>query len=118
MSDHRHFPRSRRAYVVGSRPDLRVPVRDVADTGVRVYDTSGAHGDPAQAIDLFAGCRSCATRGSASAATSSRTRAARRSPRTMGGAARRRRSSRRAHEPLRARAGRSVTQLHYARRAS
>ena len=55
MSEHRHFPRSRRSYIVGSRTDLRVPVRDVADTGVRLYDTSGPHGDAAQHVDLFAG---------------------------------------------------------------
>ena len=55
MSDHRHFSRSKRAYLVGSRPELRVPVRDVAATGVRLYDTSGPHGDPEQKIDLFAG---------------------------------------------------------------
>src|SRR6266850_2377010 len=34
MSDHRHFPRSKRAYVVGSRPDLRVPVRARAGRAV------------------------------------------------------------------------------------
>ena len=49
---------SRRVYVEGSRPDLRVPfceVTQVATRGVRgdvpndplrLYDTSGAHGDP------------------------------------------------------------------------
>jgi hypothetical protein len=29
MSDHRHFPRSRRTYLTGSRADLRVPFREI-----------------------------------------------------------------------------------------
>ena len=118
MSDHRHFPRSKRAYVVGSRRDLRVPVRDVANTGVRVYDTSGPHGDPAQSIDLFAGLPKLrdawiAERGDVETypgrpGAARGRRAAR---------ARTRRSSRATRvTPLRARAGRTVTQLHYARR--
>jgi len=49
---------SRRVYVEGSRPDLRVPFRevtqvatrgvrgDVPNDPLRLYDTSGAHGDP------------------------------------------------------------------------
>src|ERR1700688_3408790 len=49
---------SRRVYVEGSRPDLRVPFRevtqvatrgvrgDVPNDALRLYDTSGAHGDP------------------------------------------------------------------------
>ncbi len=54
------FPNSARIYVQGSRPDLRVPMREVtlSDTRrpdgatspnepVRIYDTSGAWGDPA-----------------------------------------------------------------------
>ncbi len=54
------FPSSTRIYVQGSRPDLRVPMREVtlSDTRrpdgvtspnepVRIYDTSGAWGDPA-----------------------------------------------------------------------
>jgi len=53
------FPNSTRIYVQGSRPDLRVPMREVmlSDTrrpdgttspneAVRIYDTSGAWGDP------------------------------------------------------------------------
>jgi phosphomethylpyrimidine synthase len=44
------FPRSRKVYVEGSRPDLRVPFREVAlDDGssVRLYDTSGPWTDAA-----------------------------------------------------------------------
>ena len=61
------FPNSRKVYVEGSRPDLRVPMREVtlspthAREGVEdnppifIYDTSGPYTDPAVAIDLLAG---------------------------------------------------------------
>ncbi|HZP59947.1 MAG TPA: phosphomethylpyrimidine synthase ThiC, partial [Opitutaceae bacterium] len=58
-SGHRLFPASRRVYVAGSRPDLRVPMREIAlsptrlpngtevpNEPVRVYDTAGPWGDP------------------------------------------------------------------------
>ena len=57
-SGHRLFPASRRVYVPGSRPDLRVPMREIVlsptrlpngtevpNEPVRVYDTAGAWGD-------------------------------------------------------------------------
>ncbi len=117
MSDHRHFPRSKRAYVVGSRSDLRVPVRDIADTGIRVYDTSGAHGDPAQSIDLFAGLPKLRDawireRGDVESYAGRTVRPeddGRRGAKTPEFPGTR-------TQPLRARAGRAVTQLHYARR--
>ena len=59
QTGHRLFPSSRRAYVAGSRPDIRVPMREIVLTPtqlpngtevpnepVRVYDTSGPWGDP------------------------------------------------------------------------
>ncbi|MDH3316178.1 MAG: phosphomethylpyrimidine synthase ThiC [Gammaproteobacteria bacterium] len=61
------FPNSRKIYIDGSRPDLRVPMREIslADTlasgGVEknppiyVYDTSGPYTDPAARIDLREG---------------------------------------------------------------
>ncbi len=61
------FPNSRKIYVHGSRPDIRVPMREIslADTQtdkgnepnapVLVYDTSGPYTDPAVQIDLRAG---------------------------------------------------------------
>jgi phosphomethylpyrimidine synthase len=65
---HRCFPASRRVYLEGSRPDLRVPVREidltptrlpngteVANDPVRVYDTAGAWGDPAFHGDVTQG---------------------------------------------------------------
>ena len=61
------FPNSRKVYVTGSRPDIRVPMREIslADTPtdfggesnapVLVYDTSGPYTDPQASIDLRAG---------------------------------------------------------------
>jgi phosphomethylpyrimidine synthase len=63
----RPFPNSRKIYVEGSRPDIRVPMRQIeqADTAasfgaeqnppVTVYDTSGPYSDPEASIDLLAG---------------------------------------------------------------
>jgi phosphomethylpyrimidine synthase len=63
----RPFPNSERVYVQGSRPDIRVPMREVhqddtaASFGVEknpsitVYDTSGPYTDPAASIDLMRG---------------------------------------------------------------
>ena len=63
------FPRSRKVYVEGSRPDLRVPFREISLDGTRspvtgnerpnppvfVYDTSGPYTDPAAALDVRRG---------------------------------------------------------------
>jgi phosphomethylpyrimidine synthase len=61
------FPQSRKVYIQGSRPDIRVPMRQIsqADTPasfggepnapVHVYDTSGPYTDPEVAIDIRAG---------------------------------------------------------------
>ncbi len=64
------FSGSQKIYVAGSRPDIRVPMREVilADTHtdlggeknppVRVYDTSGPYTDPTVTIDLRTGLQS------------------------------------------------------------
>ena len=61
------LPRSRKVYVEGSRPDIRVPMREIAQTDtpaafgaennppVYVYDTSGPYTDPAAKIDIRSG---------------------------------------------------------------
>ena len=61
------YPASRKIYVPGSRPDIRVGMREIAQTPtpsshgeeenppVTVYDTSGPYTDPAAHIDLRAG---------------------------------------------------------------
>lgn len=61
------FSGSRKVYVQGSRPDIRVPMREItlSDTltekgrevnpPVQVYDTSGTYSDPAAEVDLRKG---------------------------------------------------------------
>ncbi|MGB1111337.1 MAG: phosphomethylpyrimidine synthase ThiC, partial [Gammaproteobacteria bacterium] len=61
------FPASSKVYVEGSRPDIRVPMREVEQTDtltsaqpeknppITIYDTSGPYTDPAVEIDLLAG---------------------------------------------------------------
>ena len=61
------FPRSEKIYVQGSRPDIRVPMRQIslddtstdfgaeANAPVLVYDTSGPYTDPAVTIDVRKG---------------------------------------------------------------
>jgi phosphomethylpyrimidine synthase len=52
------FPASTKSFITGSRPDIRVPVRDVLLTSgetVSLYDTSGPYSDPASSIDVRKG---------------------------------------------------------------
>jgi phosphomethylpyrimidine synthase len=61
------LPNSRKVYVTGSRPDLRVPMREVSQSDtpasfgaeknppVFVYDTSGPYTDPSVRIDIRRG---------------------------------------------------------------
>ena len=52
------FPGSRKTYLTGRRPDLRVPMREVVlSTGdsVVLYDTSGPYTDPQQRTDIRLG---------------------------------------------------------------
>jgi phosphomethylpyrimidine synthase len=63
----RPFPASIKRYVTGSRPDIRVPMREIAQTPtatadgieanppITVYDTSGPYTDPDVTIDLLRG---------------------------------------------------------------
>ena len=127
------LPNSRKIYVHGSRPDLRVPMREIsqADTAVHgagsagteknppvtVYDTSGPYTDPLAKIDIRSGlvplrARWIEERGDTEplAGPSSRFGQERLAD---AGLAALRFNLRRA--PRRARAGRNVTQMHYAR---
>ena len=63
----RPFPGSRKIYLSGSRTDIRVPVREISQSGTQtadgiehnpaipVYDTSGPYTDPEIAINLLKG---------------------------------------------------------------
>ncbi len=61
------LPNSRKIYVEGSRPDIRVPMREIAQADtpasfgaevnppLAVYDTSGPYTDPTAKIDIRSG---------------------------------------------------------------
>ncbi len=79
------LPNSRKIYVTGSRPDIRVPMREITQSDtpdsfggeknppVYVYDTSGPYSDPEAKIDIRAGLpRAARSAGSTSAATPKR----------------------------------------------
>jgi phosphomethylpyrimidine synthase len=125
------FPNARKVYVTGSRPDIRVPMREIrqSDTPaafgaepnppIFVYDTSGPYTDPQARIDIRRGLPALRQRwieergdtevlpGPSSAYGRARAAdpalAALRFPGLQ-------------RQPRRARPGANVTQLHYARR--
>jgi len=115
-------PAARKIYVTGSRPDLRVPVREITlaepNPPVHLYDTSGPYTDPAVTIDLEQGLERrrlpwILERGDVEelpAPTSEyrrdRDADARLDELRFPGSL----------KPLRAKPGRRVTQMHYARR--
>ncbi|MDM0082595.1 phosphomethylpyrimidine synthase ThiC [Variovorax sp. J31P179] len=123
------FPASTKGAIAGSRPDLRVPVREVALTNgerVSLYDTSGPYTDPAADIDIRRGLP-----GVRDAWISERNDTERYEGRLHlaldDGATHADRDARRIAElragaaalqrtPRRAKAGANVTQMHYARR--
>src|SRR3989441_632600 len=116
------MPASRKIYVTGSRPDIRVAMREVTLTGseppIRLYDTSGPYTDPDARTDIKMGLppvRLPWILGRADveelSGPSSPYRRDRDSDPTLGGV--RFASVRR---PVRAQSGRGVTQMQYARR--
>lgn len=137
--EHTLFEQSRRIYLTGSRPDLRVPMREIqlaestrpdgsreVNEPVRVYDTSGPWGDPAFHSDPRKGLPRMREawvreRGDVEAYTGREVK-----PQDDGylsevhkAGARLKENDRKLIEfenkPLRAKAGKCVTQLHYAR---
>ena len=124
------FPRSRKIYVQGSRPDILVPMREVTQTPTRtaqgeehnppltVYDTSGPYTDPAARIDLLAGLPALRAGWIAERGDTEELKG----PTSIFGrirAADERTSHLRfghIRKPLRAKAGANVSQMHYARR--
>jgi phosphomethylpyrimidine synthase len=124
------LPNSRKIHVTGSRPDIRVPMREIsqADTAasfgeeknpaVFVYDTSGPYTDPSVRIDIRSGLPALRAQWIAERGDSEELSG----PSSRYGAERladpqlteMRFSLKR--RPRRAKAGRNVTQMHYARR--
>ena len=124
------LPNSRKIYITGSRPDIRVPMREISqdDTPtafggeknppIFVYDCSGPYSDPAAQIDLRRGLPALragwiAERGDTEelpdlSSDYGRQRAADKSLDEL-------RFPGLHRKPLRARAGRNVSQIHYAR---
>jgi phosphomethylpyrimidine synthase len=125
----RPFPNSRKIHVTGSRPDLRVPMREVTLTPtqtnqgseenppVLIYDTSGPYTDPTARIDLLAGLPDIRSGWIAERADTEELSG----PTSAFGQARQN-DPQLAHlrfehlrTPRRAKSGRNVTQMHYAR---
>jgi len=116
------MPAARKIYITGSRPDIRVPMREVEleapNPPIRLYDTSGPYTDPEEKPDVRLGLAPrrlhwIHERGDVEELprSSSEYRRAREADPELG-------SLRFSHtrKPLRAQAGKRVTQLHYARR--
>jgi phosphomethylpyrimidine synthase len=128
-SAQKHFPNSRKVYVEGSRPDLQVPMREITLTStqtesgvegnppIRVYDSSGIYSDADCEIDLRAGLPSLRATWILERGDSEQLK----SPSSDFGNVRFS-DAQTAHlrfehikNPLRAKSGENVTQLHYAR---
>jgi len=123
------FPNSRKAYIEGSRPDIRVPMREILLTPTRtasgmeenppvlVYDTSGPYTDSGVCIDLKKGLTPMREGWIEERGDSEKLQD------LSSGYGRKRRNNEAlevirfacARKPLRAMAGRNVTQMHYAR---
>jgi len=131
------FPNSRKVYITGKRPDIKVPMREIqlsdtllaapdaaseprseANAPVLVYDTSGPYSDPNVDIDIRKGLADI--RGAWIEERGDSERLAQWSSRYC-----QQRMNNRALDalrfehiqlPRRARAGRNVTQMHYARK--
>jgi phosphomethylpyrimidine synthase len=127
------FPNSKKVYVVGSRPDIRVPMREISlsptrdwrgetpNEPIRVYDTSGPYTDPQAEIDLRKGLPKLRQnwileRGDVEAYEGRRVKPIDNGYRSEEKAAQLEEFPNPNRRPLRAKPGRAVTQMHYARR--
>ena len=133
---------SQKIYVLGSRPDIRVPFRRVSLTATQsrtgaqpnppmdLYDTSGPYSDPQTVIDLRAGLPALRRpwvleRGDVEEHIGRAVQPIDNGHRQANGNGQARKNGNGSHAPqatvmtrppLRAKAGRNVTQMHYARR--
>ena len=130
----RPFPASRKIYEVGSRPDVRVPMREItlASTKIfdgtvrqnpplRVYDSSGPYTDPNAQIDLSQGLLPLraawiAERGDVESLTDFSSPSSRERWNNSADSSGTKMPFKRL--PLKAKPGRRSTQLHYARQGS
>ncbi|NSL50980.1 phosphomethylpyrimidine synthase ThiC [Calidifontibacillus erzurumensis] len=128
-----NFPGSKKVYVQGSRPDIRVPMREIQlspttstfgkeeNQPIRVYDTSGPYTDPAYTVDLTKGLPPLRRTWIQERGDVEEYEGRQVKPEDNGY----RKDDPRANEaifpglkrkPLRAKSGKNVTQLHYARK--
>jgi phosphomethylpyrimidine synthase len=124
------LPNSRKVYIAGTRPDVRVPMREITQSDtpasfgaeknppILVYDTSGPYTDPQARIDIRQGLAALrgqwiAERNDTEELPGPTSRYGRERLSDPGLAELRFDLKR---KPRRARAGRSVTQMHYARK--
>jgi phosphomethylpyrimidine synthase len=124
------LPKSNKIYVEGSRPDLRIPMREISQSPthaskgeeqnppIYVYDTSGPYTDPAVSIDIRSGLaplreKWISERGDSEVQSGPASAYGRQ--RLTDPALADMRFDLKRH-PRRAKAGRNVTQMHYARR--
>ena len=128
------FPNSRRIYLQGERTDIRVPMREIQlsptlvgggkDTpqyeeneAIPVYETAGPYGDPEASIDVHAGLAKCRASWTAERADTEEL------PQVSSGFTQQRLADEGLDHlrfellprPRKAKAGKNVTQLHYAR---
>ncbi|MCZ6533470.1 MAG: phosphomethylpyrimidine synthase ThiC [SAR324 cluster bacterium] len=123
------FPNSGKVYITGSRPDLRVPMREItlqdtpASFGVEhnppltVYDTSGPYTDPDVDVDVRKGLAPLRTAWTAERGDCEQLDqfSSRYSKLRLGDKKLENLRFEHLRTPLRAKAGRNVTQMHYAR---
>ncbi len=124
------LPNSRKVYVEGSRPDIRVPMREITQSDtpasmgaeknppIFVYDTSGPYTDPAVKIDIRSGLPALRqpwieARGDTEALTGPSSRYGQERLADPKLASLRFNLAR---QPRRAKPGMNVTQMHYARK--
>ena len=122
------FPQSRKVYVPGAQPGVQVPMREIALTNgetVTVYDTSGPYTNPAADINIRQGLAPVRNEWVAARGDTERYEGRSRVALDDGGKhgevadarieALRAEAAGLQRQPLRAKAGRNVTQMHYAR---
>ena len=126
------FPASEKIYVTGSRPDIRVPMREVhlsptthalsgeveENKPVRIYDCSGPYTDPAVAIDVQKGLPNLRhtwidERGDTAYLPQKSSQYSQERARDINSQLLRMQTP---HQPRKALHGQNVTQMHYARR--
>ena len=120
--DYEGMPAARKVYLTGSRPDIRVPMREVEldapNPPIQLYDTSGPYTDPQEQVDVHLGLAPrrlhwIAERGDVEELPRSTSEYRREREADPELASMRFENTR---KPLRAKAGKRVTQMHYARR--